>query len=172
MIFGDDSGDSLVLRRGYLNYMSAGTIQMKRNTNSFSTSMAPVCLTGVSGSAPYAVVGYPGFGPTNIYANSELIMTGVTPGGTGVPAAYFLSQNYPNPFNPTTRILFDIPRSGIIRISIYDILGREVAILIDQLMNAGSYKIDFDATAISSGVYFYKLQADGFSDTKKMIIMK
>ena len=89
-----------------------------------------------------------------------------------IPAAYKLSQNYPNPFNPTTNIKFSIPKTGNVKLVIYDITGREIETLINENLTAGTYKTDFDASALSSGVYFYKLIAENFSDVKKMILIK
>jgi hypothetical protein len=88
------------------------------------------------------------------------------------PAVYSLSQNYPNPFNPSTKIDFVIPEAGFVIIKVYDILGREVASLINKEMKTGSYTVDFDASALSTGVYFYKLSSGSFTDTKKMILVK
>jgi hypothetical protein len=89
-----------------------------------------------------------------------------------VPAEYLISQNYPNPFNPATNIKFEIPNAGPIRLSVFDALGREVAKLVDQNMDAGSYKADWNASGYPSGVYFYRLQSSGISITKKMVLAK
>ncbi len=83
-----------------------------------------------------------------------------------------LSQNYPNPFNPSTKISWLSPVGGWQTLKVYDVLGNEVANLIDEFKSAGSYEVSFDATHLSSGVYFYKLQAGSFSATKKLILMK
>ncbi len=89
-----------------------------------------------------------------------------------IPKGYSLSQNYPNPFNPVTNIKFSIPKSGLITLKVYDIIGREVEQLINQTMNAGIYKYDFDASHLSSGVYFYRMTAGDFTETKKMLMIK
>jgi hypothetical protein len=83
-----------------------------------------------------------------------------------------LSQNYPNPFNPSTKISWQSPVSSLQSLKIYDVLGNEVATLVNEFRNAGSYEVDFDASKLSSGVYFYKLQAGDFVQTKKMLLMK
>jgi len=88
------------------------------------------------------------------------------------PVKYNLAQNYPNPFNPTTKISFDISKSGLVSLKVYDMLGREVRTLVNEVKSAGSYTVDFNASDFSSGVYFYKLKAGDFSDTKKLILMK
>ncbi len=89
-----------------------------------------------------------------------------------VPSSYSLSQNYPNPFNPSTQIKFDVPVSGIVKISVYDIIGREVSILADEFKEAGSYELNFDASKLASGTYFYKIQAGTFTAIKKMVLIK
>lgn len=83
-----------------------------------------------------------------------------------------LSQNYPNPFNPTTRIEYSTPKSSIVNLKIFDILGREVATLVNKEKQAGNYTVSWDASKFSSGVYFYTLQADNFVNTKKLILLK
>ena len=83
-----------------------------------------------------------------------------------------LQQNYPNPFNPTTTIKFSIPKSGVVTLKVFNLLGQEVATLINEEMNAGSYKVNFDASKLGSGVYFYKLQTGNHSATRKMLLLK
>jgi hypothetical protein len=89
-----------------------------------------------------------------------------------VPTTYSLKQNYPNPFNPVTKISYDIPKQGLVTMKVYDILGRQVRELVNEVKGAGSYSVDFNATDLSSGVYFYKLEANGFSDIKRMMLIK
>jgi len=88
------------------------------------------------------------------------------------PEEYILNQNYPNPFNPTTKINFALPKQGFVTMKVYDILGRVVRTLVNEYKNAGNYITEFDGTNLSSGVYFYKLTADNFSNVKKMILIK
>ncbi len=90
----------------------------------------------------------------------------------GVPAKFDLSQNYPNPFNPVTKINFDIPESGLVKIKVYDLLGKEVATIINEIKDAGYYTISFDASKLSSGLYFYRLSSKGFSSVLKMVVLK
>ena len=87
-------------------------------------------------------------------------------------ANYLLSQNYPNPFNPITNIRFDIPKSNHIKIIIYNALGKEVTTLVHEKLSAGSYIVDWDASDYPSGVYFYKLETEEFTNTKKMVLIK
>ena len=89
-----------------------------------------------------------------------------------IPEKYSLSQNYPNPFNPVTKINFAIPKQRFVTIRLYDILGREVSRLVNEYMTAGEYTIDFNAGNLSSGIYFYRMEINGFSDIKKMMLVK
>ncbi len=89
-----------------------------------------------------------------------------------LPAEYFLNQNYPNPFNPTTTIEFSIGRTSMVKLKVYDIIGKEVLTLINENKRPGSYKFDFNADGLSSGVYIYRLETNEFIDSKKLIILK
>ena len=88
------------------------------------------------------------------------------------PDKFLLEQNYPNPFNPNTRIFYSIPAKAFVIINIYDVLGNEVATLINEEKNEGRYEVLFNANGISSGIYYYRMQANEFVDVKKMIILK
>jgi len=90
----------------------------------------------------------------------------------GNPAAYKLSQNYPNPFNPSTVIKYAIPNDGMVILKVYDILGNEVASLVNSYQKAGNYNVNFDAHSLSSGIYLYKIDSENFTDTKKFILLK
>lgn len=85
---------------------------------------------------------------------------------------YSLGQNYPNPFNPSTNISFSIPKNDYVKLSIYDILGREVSVLVNEVLKQGSYEVRWNASGFSGGIYFYKLNAGDFSETRKMILIK
>lgn len=87
-----------------------------------------------------------------------------------VPRQYELRQNYPNPFNPSTTIRYQIPKSSEVRLSVFDLLGREVSVLVNQRTDAGVHDVKFDATGLSSGVYFYQLRAGEFVQTKKLLL--
>lgn len=97
---------------------------------------------------------------------------GITPIGSEVPNKFSLSQNYPNPFNPVTDIKFDIAKSSFVKLTVMNILGQEVDALVNENLAAGSYKFDWNASALPSGIYFYKLEAEGFVETKKMMLIK
>ncbi len=90
----------------------------------------------------------------------------------GIPSDYELSQNYPNPFNPTTSINFDLPLDGNVSIKLFDMSGKEVATIVNEVKTAGYYSINFNASSLSSGVYFYSISANSFTATKKMMLLK
>ncbi|MDQ3022046.1 MAG: T9SS type A sorting domain-containing protein [Bacteroidota bacterium] len=90
----------------------------------------------------------------------------------GIPTKFDLSQNYPNPFNPTTKISYDIPFDAKVSIKLFDVSGREVATLVNSIQTAGYYTIDFNGSNLASGVYFYRLTANDFVQSKRMMIVK
>ncbi|HSR16958.1 MAG TPA: T9SS type A sorting domain-containing protein [Ignavibacteriaceae bacterium] len=94
------------------------------------------------------------------------------PEGNATPQDYSLSQNYPNPFNPTTNFEFRISNFGLVVLKVFDVLGKEVATLVNEEKHAGVYVIKFDASNLASGVYFYQLKANNFIDTKKFMLLK
>ncbi|MFO7444887.1 MAG: T9SS type A sorting domain-containing protein [Ignavibacteriaceae bacterium] len=100
------------------------------------------------------------------------VVTGVTEIPSGIPAVYNLDQNYPNPFNPTTNIRFSVPEAGVVTLKIFNLLGQEVATLLNEQMNAGTFDVDFNAANLTSGVYFYTISAGNYTATKKMLLMK
>lgn len=107
----------------------------------------------------------------------DSLHTNVTPVSNNVPDDFLLKQNYPNPFNPSTKIAFDIPKlTGVsashVTLKIFDVAGQEVASILDEDILPGSYEVQWNAAGNPSGVYFYSLQSDGFSMTKKMILTK
>ena len=103
---------------------------------------------------------------------SGLPGTGVRNISDHVPDNYMLAQNYPNPFNPNTNIKFAIPKSSSVKIAVYDITGKELEVLLNQQLQAGTYQTNWNALDYSSGMYFYKMIIDGYSETKKMLLVK
>lgn len=99
-------------------------------------------------------------------------LTSISTVSSVVPDKFSLSQNYPNPFNPTTKINFSIPVQTKVSLRIYDVLGKEVMTLVNDAKNAGSYEVEFSGANLASGVYFYRLDAENFVDTKKMLLTK
>ncbi len=89
-----------------------------------------------------------------------------------IPTDFTLHQNYPNPFNPSTKIKFVIPKSSFVNLKVYNVLGKEAATLVNEERPAGNYEVDFNATDLPSGVYFYRLQAGDFIETKKMVLLR
>lgn len=97
---------------------------------------------------------------------------GIEPVGNTIPKEYSLSQNYPNPFNPETKIEFTIPVSGYVKLTVYNVLGKEIAVPVEQVLQAGRYKTDWNASGLSGGVYFYHFTSGEYSNTKKMMLIK
>lgn len=89
-----------------------------------------------------------------------------------VPVKYELGQNYPNPFNPVTKVKYSVPKQSFVLIKIYDILGREVKTLVNEMKSAGNYEIEFNASHFASGVYFYRMESGEFTDVKKLVLLK
>ena len=100
------------------------------------------------------------------------MISGIKHVGSEIPKSFSLSQNYPNPFNPETKIKFQIAKSSFTKLVIYDELGREIESLVNEQLNAGTYEVNFDGSKFSSGIYFYVMKTDGFTDAKKMILVK
>jgi photosystem II stability/assembly factor-like uncharacterized protein len=111
----------------------------------------------------------------NVRPNMCIVSNFITNEGgllTGIPKEYKLHQNYPNPFNPVTKIQYDIPKATFVSLKIYDILGREAAALVNENKAAGSFTVEFNASGLTSGVYFYRLKTSAYSEIKKMILLK
>jgi hypothetical protein len=98
--------------------------------------------------------------------------TAVQHTNSGIPENFLLSQNYPNPFNPSTTIEFAIPQASYVSLKVYNILGQEVKTLISGFKDAGLHKINFDAKELNSGIYIYKIEANGLTQTRKMTLIK
>jgi hypothetical protein len=97
---------------------------------------------------------------------------GIQPNGSEIPKSFSLGQNYPNPFNPSTKINFEIPKTASVDLKVYDAAGRLVKTLYSGFLSAGKFSIDFNAASLSSGIYFYSLISDSFTESKKMIVTK
>jgi len=89
-----------------------------------------------------------------------------------LPKSFSLSQSYPNPFNPSTTIEFSLPQTGFVRLKVYNILGEAVATLVNEELNVGTYRTQWNASGVASGLYFYRLQAGDFVDTKRLLLLK
>jgi hypothetical protein len=106
------------------------------------------------------------------HATSPLIPVGITEGGQGLPQRFLLEQNCPNPFNPTTEIGMRIAKGGLVSLKVFDVLGREVATLVNEVKQPGVYTVRWDASGVASGVYLYRLTASAFVETRKMCVTK
>jgi hypothetical protein len=126
---------------------------------SYATSLQS--YTGGTGGQPIGALSW--FGMT-VGVNENTV--------SGVPDKFQLNQNYPNPFNPSTKITYNLPSNSVVRLKVYDVLGKKVADLVNKEQAAGFYEINFDASNLSSGVYFYRLETGSFVKTKKMLLMK
>ena len=100
------------------------------------------------------------------------MITSVNQTPSNFPTNFNLEQNYPNPFNPSTTINYSLPKASLVTIKVYDILGREIATLVNQQKNPGNYEVQFNASKLASGVYFYRMQAGDFVETKKLLLLK
>jgi hypothetical protein len=89
-----------------------------------------------------------------------------------MPAVVSLDQNYPNPFNPSTTIKFELPRASLVSLKVYDILGREVSVLVNDRKEPGAYEVRFDGSNLASGVYFYRLSAGTYVETRKLLLVR
>jgi len=105
------------------------------------------------------------------YQISKDLVTGIEDNGVS-PEAFELKQNYPNPFNPSTTIIFNLPKTSDVRLVIFNVLGQEVGTLVDDKLAAGKYDIKFEASSLAAGLYFYRIQAGDFVETKKMLLVK
>lgn len=115
---------------------------------------------------------YAGTDGKSVYRRSLSEVIGIQPISTEVPDKYSLFQNYPNPFNPSTKIKFDIKKSGLVKLMVYDILGKEVTTLVNEKLSAGSYETYFDGVNFTSGIYFYRIETGDYSEVKRMIFVK
>jgi len=116
----------------------------------------------------------PFYAPTSLVhavVNGKLISS-VDMTSAGVPSEFTLEQNYPNPFNPSTTVKYELPRTSHVNLSVFDILGREVSVLVNDKRDSGVYEVNFDASNLASGVYFYRLQAGDYVATKRLLLLK
>ena len=114
----------------------------------------------------YSYFGY------NFMVTRKLWVVGDVSEGGGLPAGFLLSQNYPNPFNLSTTIKFELPRASQVNLSVFDLLGREVSVLVNERSEAGVHEVTFDGSNLASGVYFYRLQAGTYVETRKLLLLK
>jgi plastocyanin len=153
----------------------SGTHNVKADDNSFTSGAAAPApwefthtFTAV-GNNPYYCEPHQGMGMTG----TIIVQNPVGVSDDELIAEKFeLNQNYPNPFNPSTRINYTIPIASFVNLKVYDIIGNEIAVLVNEEKQAGVYNVKFNAAGLSSGMYLYRLQTESFVETKKMILMK
>jgi len=157
-----------------IKYNSAGTQQWLARYNGAGSNTDKAFAIALDNSNNVYVTGI-SIGSTSNFNYATIKYTqsvGIEPVSNVTPNEYRLTQNYPNPFNPVTNIEFSIPRSGSAKLFVFDALGREISVLVNERLSAGTYKVDFDAAGLSTGVYFYRLETNGFTDIKKMMLIK
>jgi hypothetical protein len=155
---------SLIIEVGQCSYTGTGTMTVNQTTltgnrRSWSVGGCPFVYTSQGTTVANCGIYIP-------------VPVGISNYNNEIPDVYKLEQNYPNPFNPVTSISFAIPKAGIVKLVIYDVLGREVASVLNEFITAGNHSIEFDASSLASGVYFYTLRVNDFTDTKKMMLLK
>lgn len=123
---------------------------------------------GGSGASGFQLVGC----VMNGIVYGDTAVTGINNIKSELPSSFSLHQNYPNPFNPSTKIKFDLPKGSLVKLMIYDVLGREVAVLVNEKLNPGSYEYEWNAINLPGGVYFYKLKSGNFTETRRMVLVK
>jgi hypothetical protein len=149
--------------RGVFLSMDNGTTWNKVNLGLNDTTVYCLALD-----ATYLFAGT----QTGVWRRLLSEMTSVREGATRFPNTHLLEQNYPNPFNPSTTIKYELPQSSIVKLSVYDVLGREVSVLVNERRDAGVHEVKFDGATLASGVYLYRLQAGDFTQTKRLILLR
>ena len=117
-------------------------------------------------------VGWAVGGNTKIFYTTTGGLTFIKNENIGIINQYKLHQNFPNPFNPETKIKFDLPVFGNVKLSVYNILGKEIKVLLNERLSRGSYELTFDGTDFAGGIYFYRIISDNFLETKSMVLLK
>ena len=160
-----------------LSFLNKSNNNLLDTLTSFPDSLRlRVKATGgvTSGSYTITVLGK---GPNGTPVHQRTISLSVTPVGLStneneVPKDFYLYQNFPNPFNPSTQIRFDLAKSGLVTLDVYDITGRKISELVNENLNAGRHNVEFNASELSSGIYFYRIVTPEFTSIRKMILVK
>ena len=179
-----NNGTTYTVRKGVVHISCSDPwVTKTRNTSLLLPDLAPGCVAGPP--SPFFLVWPDSTFPRYFNVKVEVSVDGwtywvdsmrvdepipgVSDGDNGLPAAVGLEQNYPNPFNPSTTIKYALPQSAMVRLSVYDMLGREVSVLVNERRDAGVHEVKFDGSNLASGVYFYRLKAGEFVQTKKLL---
>jgi hypothetical protein len=142
-------------------------------TTSFTNTNVRIRITGVGFfDFLHGQTGIPPNGREIHPILSFSLVTNVNTNSNEVPSEYKLYQNFPNPFNPSTNIKFALTKSGLVKLEIFDALGKEMAVLVNEKLNAGTYSVDWNALQNPSGVYFYRIETDNYTNTKRMLLIK
>jgi hypothetical protein len=141
-----------------------GGARMSNDNNRIISTAGQTVIGVASNSSNISKVGF--------WYQASDIVTSVEQISNTPPKEFRLQQNYPNPFNPATTIEFALPKRSLVKLQVFDVLGRRVAILLDRELQPGEYKMVFEAEGLPSGVYFYRIQAEGFVRTKKLILLR
>lgn len=179
-----NSGTTNTLRSIYFSGNDSGAVTgdngtVKMTTDAGETWFTDAVFNGVSGSVQSiskisrSSPTFTALSENGLYIISEdPPFIGLNNIGTAVPEYFSLYQNYPNPFNPSTKISFELPKSSFAKLIVYDITGKEIKTLVNENLRAGAYEYEWDGINIPSGVYFYKLIAGDYSETRKMVLVK
>ncbi len=178
--------NQIVIRWGNKAYAKQYSVQASNNDSGWQVLTSVLggtggtnyveTLSGLHGSGRYVYFLLQAQG-NGAYSISEIsiygtVFTGVESAMSELPTTYSLSQNFPNPFNPSTTINFSLIKASDVKLTIFNVLGQKVATLVDNRMNAGAYSVQFNAKDLSSGVYFYRIEAGDFKSNKKMLLLK
>jgi len=167
------STNSTALLYGYRWFNSADSVNaIGRQANTFNTATFGLDIEALRNAADG-----PASSPVRRIVKAALdyvdqLLVNAGENTSLIPTVFELKQNFPNPFNPVTKISYSVPKAGIVTLKIFDVTGREVASLMNEMKQPGVYSVDFNAASFASGVYFYRLEAQDFVDTKRMVLLK
>jgi hypothetical protein len=149
-------------------YIGSGTT----NSNGVASVQYPLGWEDQYNSISVSFTGDVNYSPKSGIGKFTITVVGVEKNQMDIPTKFDLLQNYPNPFNPTTTINYQLPQDGFVTIKVFDILGKEVATLVDENKQAGYYSANFDAGKLTSGIYFYTIRVNNYIESKKMMLLK
>ena len=164
------------------NYVSGAIMVLDNNLSDYTEFVVPIDYDGSSNVPDSAIINFYYVDTTEPWTTGgnafidDLSLSGVVDvkeiAGKTIPTTFDLLQNYPNPFNPSTKIEYLIPEESFVELKVYNLIGQEIAVLVNQYQKAGTYRADFNATGMQSGIYIAKLTAGGFTRSVKMTLLK